>query len=85
MDRVAVSLDKYLVMYGCWWIVLEITTEESDGGEFQWERVRCKWSYLGPMPLWHKEERFFLVNRRRVRWWVGRRSKKIRNETGVSA
>lgn len=46
---------------GSLWMALTVTNERNNG--FCWLKVTAIWSWLGPMPLWHSEERTFLMFR----------------------
>jgi len=37
--------------------VLECTREHNE--RFEWLKIRAIWSHLGPMPLWHRDEKIF--------------------------
>jgi len=47
---------------GSYYNVLEIVHEHNE--RFEWEKIVAVWSRLGPMPLYHKDERIFYTSHR---------------------
>jgi hypothetical protein len=57
------KVGQYLNHDGSMWIVHKIVPDENQ--RFRWLQVFVTWSGIGRSPLWPKEPRRFLMDRRR--------------------
>jgi hypothetical protein len=66
------SIGRTFRKEGTVWLVAAVTTERSEQGFYQWEKVVVRWSGIGPMPTYATESRTFIYNRRQVTDFLGK-------------
>ncbi len=62
---------KTFTKYNTLWTAEKVTTENSDKGIYQWEKVTAVWSGVGPRPAYANEPRTFFFNKRQVKDFSG--------------